>query len=107
MDNLFSKRRYVCIQAPDNKHRIWIQSLKNRRQVIVSCSFSLANNCSVHPMIKAIDKLGYVSVVQVCPIDEFYSTITLLYKDDLNQCILQLIEDLPSLMDQFLALNNK
>lgn len=91
-------RGFATISTPDGRQRIWIY----RPQEIfidIACSFTLNGRMG---FVDAIDRLKYVRVEEARMFDDNYSTLMLSCQQNPGDCLEQLMEDLPKLMEDWL-----
>lgn len=102
MKNNIHHRNFASISTNDGRYRVWFSSPSEQGQQVITCSFSLEGK---QFFLDAINSLNYLRVDCVREIGAEMSHIYLHTSIDRNECMLQLFEDLPSILED--SLGNK
>lgn len=100
MDNVSGERGYASISTPDGKFRIWVPRPTSAGRMNCTCGFALKKHL---PFVDAMDALDYIQVEEVRQIDEDFSYMVISCLEKPHECMLKLIDDFPSLMEQYLV----
>lgn len=92
-------RGFATISTPDGRDRIWLPRPTASGQIYATCSFALSGRM---PLVDSIDTLGYVRVERATTYDNDYSSLHLACLTNPQDCLEQLMEDLPKVMEEWL-----
>lgn len=102
MKNNIHHRNFASISTNDGQYRVWFSSPSDQGQQVITCSFSLVDK---QTFLDSLNSLKYMHVDCVREIGANMSHIYLHTTIDRKECMLQLFEDLPSILED--SLGNK
>ena len=92
-------KTFITLTTPDDRNRVWISKSDRQGRVRIIFSFGLKGRL---PLVDDIDRLPYVSVLEVSDIDTECSGMVLQFTDPHPGHLARLTDDLCELLHRYL-----